>query len=217
LETNGEGFHHTCIAYPSREAMHEAKAELVGQGREIVQSADMGELGEFCYFHIAEIGSLLELLYLTELPPPEKTIGSMFPRPGLIVIPTTNGRYWARSMLLMGALFRSGTAPGPHHAARIARNALSSLSDHQATASSAPSASSPSAHLQRSRETRGRLRKERETYGYHGAARSGRDELVDAHGRGVECLRDVDAPGVGVQERAHPPVGDLEVVRRRGD
>ena len=75
LETNGEAFHHTCIAYPSREAMQEAKAELVGQGREIVQSADMGELGEFCYFHVAEIGSLLELLYLTELPPPEKTIG----------------------------------------------------------------------------------------------------------------------------------------------
>lgn len=75
LATNGEGFHHTCIAYPSREAMQDAKAELVSQGREIVQSADMGELGEFCYFHIAEIGSLLELLYLTELPPPEKTIG----------------------------------------------------------------------------------------------------------------------------------------------
>jgi hypothetical protein len=75
LETNGEGFHHTCIAYPSREAMQEAKAELVEQGREIVQSADMGELGEFCYFHLAEIDSLLELLYVTELPPPEKTIG----------------------------------------------------------------------------------------------------------------------------------------------
>jgi len=75
LETNGEGFHHTCIAYPSREAMQDAKAELEGQGLEIVQSADMGELGEFCYFHIAEIGSLLELLYLSELPPPEKTIG----------------------------------------------------------------------------------------------------------------------------------------------
>ena len=75
LETNGEAFHHTCIAYPSREAMQEAKAELVGQGREIVQSAELGELGEFCYFHFAELGSLLELLYLTELPPPEKTIG----------------------------------------------------------------------------------------------------------------------------------------------
>ena len=75
LETNGEGFHHTCIAYSSREAMQETKAELISQGREVVQSADLGELGEFCYFHIAEIGSLLEILYLTELPPPEKTIG----------------------------------------------------------------------------------------------------------------------------------------------
>ncbi len=75
LETNGEGFHHTCVAYPTREAMQKAKAELVSQGREIVQSADMGELGEFCYFQIDEIGSLLELLYLIELPPPEKTIG----------------------------------------------------------------------------------------------------------------------------------------------
>lgn len=75
LETNGESFHHTCVAYPTREAMQEAKAELARQGREMVQSADMGELGEFCYFDIPEMGSLLELLYVTELPPPEKTIG----------------------------------------------------------------------------------------------------------------------------------------------
>jgi len=75
LEANGEGFHHTCVAYPTREALREAKAQLVRQGREVVQSADMGELGEFCYFDLPEIGALLELLYVTELPPPEKTIG----------------------------------------------------------------------------------------------------------------------------------------------
>ena len=76
LEANGEGFHHTCIAYSTREAMREAKAELVRQGREIVQDADMGDLGEFCYFEMPEVGgALLELLYVTELPPPEKTIG----------------------------------------------------------------------------------------------------------------------------------------------
>jgi methylmalonyl-CoA/ethylmalonyl-CoA epimerase len=75
LKTHGEGLHHTCVAYETREALHAAKAELLRQGREVVQSAEMGELGEFCYFEMPEIGSLLELLYLTELPPPEKTIG----------------------------------------------------------------------------------------------------------------------------------------------
>src|SRR5262245_63232553 len=29
------------------------------------------------------------------------------------------GRYWARSILLLGALLRSGTAPGPHRTAHI--------------------------------------------------------------------------------------------------
>jgi len=74
LKEKGEGFHHTCIAYGSHDAMREAKAELVRQGRELVQSGDLGEAGEFCYFEIAETGSLLELLYLQESPP-EKTIG----------------------------------------------------------------------------------------------------------------------------------------------
>ena len=75
LKANGEGLHHTCIAYSSREALKEAKEELARQGRELILSADMGELGEFCHFQMPEIGSLLELLYVTELPPPEKTIG----------------------------------------------------------------------------------------------------------------------------------------------
>ena len=41
----------------------------------MVQSGNFGELGEFCYFDIAETGALLELLYLKEQAPPEKTIG----------------------------------------------------------------------------------------------------------------------------------------------
>jgi Glyoxalase/Bleomycin resistance protein/Dioxygenase superfamily len=75
LATNGEGFHHTCIAYSSREAMRDAKAQLERQGRTMVQSGDLGDLGEFYYFEIPEIGSLVELLYVAELPPPEKGIG----------------------------------------------------------------------------------------------------------------------------------------------
>lgn len=75
LEAKGEGFHHTCIAYPSHEALREAKAELLHQGRELVQGGDFGDAGEFCYFDIPEIGALLELLYVKEQPPPETTIG----------------------------------------------------------------------------------------------------------------------------------------------
>jgi catechol 2,3-dioxygenase-like lactoylglutathione lyase family enzyme len=75
LEKHGEGFHHTCLAYPSLEAMREAKSELLGQGRELVQSGSVGDAAEFAYFMIPEIGSIVELLYLGELPPPEKTIG----------------------------------------------------------------------------------------------------------------------------------------------
>jgi len=74
LSADGPGFHHTCIAYPSLEEMHSAKKELLKQGRELVQSASLGKLGEFCYFELPEIGACLELLYLTALPRPDKTI-----------------------------------------------------------------------------------------------------------------------------------------------
>ena len=64
LAEHGEGFHPTCIKYAAREDMRSAKAELVAQGRELVQSGDLGDAGEFCYVEVAETGALLELLYL---------------------------------------------------------------------------------------------------------------------------------------------------------
>jgi hypothetical protein len=75
LTMYGEGFHHTCLMYPDLETLRAARTELVGQGRELLQAAVVGDIGEFCYFRIPEIGSVIELLYLGELPPPEKTIG----------------------------------------------------------------------------------------------------------------------------------------------
>jgi hypothetical protein len=55
--------------------MREAKSELLSQGRELIQGGSVGDAAEFAYFMIPEIGSIVELLYLGELPPPEKTIG----------------------------------------------------------------------------------------------------------------------------------------------
>ena len=75
LESFGEGFHHTCILYDSLEAMHRAKEELDAQGRELIQLGGLGDAGEFCYFATPETGGALELLFLKELPPPDRTIG----------------------------------------------------------------------------------------------------------------------------------------------
>jgi methylmalonyl-CoA/ethylmalonyl-CoA epimerase len=76
LEEHGEGFHHTCLVYPSLDAVRAAKAELRRQGREPVQEGGRGELFEFAYFPFPEIGSLVEVLYLdpTKLPAPEAVI-----------------------------------------------------------------------------------------------------------------------------------------------
>lgn len=76
LEQHGEGFHHTCLVYPSLEAVREAKAALRRQGRELVQEGSGGEVFEFGYFRFPEIGSLVEVLYLdaAQLPPPEAVI-----------------------------------------------------------------------------------------------------------------------------------------------
>ena len=75
LAGRGEGFHHTCIAYSSREAFQRAKEELQREGRELIQSGSDEPLYEFCYFAVPELGGALELLFLSgELPPPEQTI-----------------------------------------------------------------------------------------------------------------------------------------------
>jgi hypothetical protein len=76
LERHGEGFHHTCLVYPSLETLREAKAELRRQGREVVQEATGGDVFEFAYFGFPEIGSLVEVLYLdgAKLPAPEVVI-----------------------------------------------------------------------------------------------------------------------------------------------
>jgi catechol 2,3-dioxygenase-like lactoylglutathione lyase family enzyme len=77
LAKHGEGFHHTCIVYPTLEAVREAKAELLRQGREMIQEASGGDVFDFGYFVFPEIGSTVELLYLdgAQLPPPELVIG----------------------------------------------------------------------------------------------------------------------------------------------
>jgi len=74
LETRGQGFHHTCLTYESLEELQRAKESLLKEGREMIQTGSLGEAGEFCYFHVPEVGAFFELLYLKELPPPEMTI-----------------------------------------------------------------------------------------------------------------------------------------------
>ncbi len=77
LEKYGDGFHHTCLVYPTMDAVREAKAELRRQGMEIVQEGSAGDVFDFGYVAFPEIGSLVELLYLdaSKLPPPDAVIG----------------------------------------------------------------------------------------------------------------------------------------------
>lgn len=75
LKLKGEGYHHTCFAYADLESMQAAKDELQKQGYKMVQHGYTEGVFEFCYFELTKPNMLLELLYLNELPPPEKTIG----------------------------------------------------------------------------------------------------------------------------------------------
>lgn len=77
LKSKGEGFHHTCVIYPSVEAVQAARDELLGQGREMVQSVNLGEPGEFYYFDLKETNSILEVFYLNgeKIPAPDMIIG----------------------------------------------------------------------------------------------------------------------------------------------
>ena len=76
LDRQGEGFHHTCLVYPTLEAVREAKAMLLEQGREMLQEGSGGEVFDFAYFDFPEIGSPIEVLFLdaAQLPPPEAVI-----------------------------------------------------------------------------------------------------------------------------------------------
>lgn len=76
LAQHGEGFHHTCLVYPSLEAVRAAQAELRRQGREVIQEARAGTCFDFAYFQFPEIGSAIELLFLdgAQLPPPDAVI-----------------------------------------------------------------------------------------------------------------------------------------------
>lgn len=75
LKNEGEGYHHTCFAYADLQSMQSAKDELQKKGYKMVQHGYTDGFFEFCYFEMTEPNMILELLYLKELPPPEKTIG----------------------------------------------------------------------------------------------------------------------------------------------
>ena len=76
LATRGEGFHHTCLLYSTAEALRSVKADLIGQGRTVIQEGSAADAFEFVYVAFPEINSTVELLYLdfARMPPPEMVI-----------------------------------------------------------------------------------------------------------------------------------------------
>lgn len=75
LKTKGEGYHHTCLVYSELESMQAASASLENEGYKKIQHGYTTGLFEFCYFELGEPNIIIELLYLKEMPPPEKVIG----------------------------------------------------------------------------------------------------------------------------------------------
>jgi len=75
LESAGEGFHHTCVTYPSRDAYANARRKLEQRGLEVIQHGRVGDAAEFCYFHLPQLNSAFEILYIDALPDPELEIG----------------------------------------------------------------------------------------------------------------------------------------------
>ncbi len=74
LATRGEGFHHTCFAYDSMQALEHAREELTRQGCTCEQRGEIGGAGAFDYFRVPGLDGLFELLYLSALPEPEMCI-----------------------------------------------------------------------------------------------------------------------------------------------
>ena len=78
LKERGEGFHHIAFAYPSQEELDKEMNVRKKNGAEILSGGSlswpgMGTLGSYYYFDTREIGLVIELLYVKQLPPPEKT------------------------------------------------------------------------------------------------------------------------------------------------
>src|SRR5689334_581058 len=59
LEQHGEGFHHTCLVYPTMDAVRQVASELRRQGRQPIQEAGAGDRFYLAYFPFPEIGSLI--------------------------------------------------------------------------------------------------------------------------------------------------------------
>jgi catechol 2,3-dioxygenase-like lactoylglutathione lyase family enzyme len=76
LAAHGESFHHSCLLYPTADALRQVKADLIRQGRTVTQEGSAGDVFEFVYVAFPEINSAVELLYLdfSKMPPPEMVI-----------------------------------------------------------------------------------------------------------------------------------------------